>query len=94
MRDAGSQRAKVRPVNPFLPFELIPVCKHGEQTMFVKNSSGENNVTSATVESIAWTMHPVGEGSIVELSTGVIGVPIQPFTDAKWNWVDACHLAQ
>ena len=62
--------------------------------MLVENSPGENNVTGATVEGIAWTMHPVGEGSIVELSTGVIRVPIKPLTDAEWNWVDACHLAQ
>ena len=62
--------------------------------MFGKNSSGENDVTGATVESIAWTMYPVGEGSVVELSTGVIRVPIKPLTDAEWNWVDACHLAQ
>ena len=51
--------------------------------MFGKNSSGENDVTGATVESIAWTMHPVGEGSIVELSTGVIRVPIKPILGSR-----------
>ena len=60
--------------------------------MFGKNSSGENNVTGATVESITWTMYPVGKGSIVELSTGIIAALLQlgkrqprPRTLRDWN---------